>query len=136
MATTVEVRSPSYQAFQILHVAFVVAPVAAGADKFFHILTNWDRYCLPAIPHMIGLSVHSFMQLVGVVEIVAGVLVAVAPRIGAWIVAAWLAFIIMNLLLLGSFYDIALRDFGLLLGALALARLSAEYSDRSFGFMR
>lgn len=132
MATSaaVEVRSPSYQAFQILHIAFVVAPIAAGADKFFHILANWDMYCLPAIPRMIGLSVHSFMLMVGVIEIIAGAIVAVAPRIGSWIVAAWLAGIIMNLLMLGSFFDIALRDFGLLLGSVALARLSVEYSDR------
>jgi len=128
--TAVEVRSPSYQAFQILHIAFIVAPIAAGADKFFHILANWDVYCVAAIPNMIGLSVHTFMQLVGVVEIVAGLIVAVAPRIGSWIVAAWLACIIVNLLMLGSFFDIALRDFGLLLGSVALARLSMEYSER------
>lgn len=129
-AAAVEVRSPSYQAFQILHIAFVVAPIAAGADKFFHILANWDIYCAPAIPHMIGLSVHTFMSIVGVVEIIAGLLVAIAPRIGAWVVAAWLCGIIVNLLMIGSFFDIALRDFGLALGAVALARLSAEYSDR------
>jgi hypothetical protein len=130
MSSTAGVRTPSYQAFQILHTAFVVAPVAAGADKFFHLLTNWDKYCVPAIPGLIGLSVHSFMLLVGVVEIVAGILVAVAPRIGAWVVAAWLGGIIVNLLMLGSYFDVALRDFGLALGAVALARLSIDYSDR------
>jgi hypothetical protein len=128
--SAVEVRSPSYQAFQILHIAFVVAPLAAGIDKFFHVLANWDMYCVAAIPRMIGLSVHSFMRMVGGVEIIAAVIVAVAPRIGAWVVAAWLACIILNLLMLGSFFDIALRDFGLLLGSVALARLSVEYSDR------
>jgi uncharacterized membrane protein HdeD (DUF308 family) len=128
--TAVEVRSPAYQAFQILHIAFVVAPIAAGVDKFFHILANWDMYCVPAIPHMIGLSVHTFMQVTGVVEIVAGLIVLAAPRIGAWIVAAWLACIIVNLLMLGSFFDIALRDFGLLLGSVALARLSVDFSER------
>jgi hypothetical protein len=93
-------------------------------------------YCVPAIPHMIGLSVHTFMQIVGIVEIIAGLIVAVAPRIGAWIVALWLACIILNLLMLGSFFDIALRDFGLLLCAAALARLSVEYSDRTIGGVR
>jgi hypothetical protein len=125
-----EVRSPSYQAFQILHTALVVAPVAAGADKFFHLLTNWDKYCVAAIPGMVGLSVHTFMQLVGVVEIIAGLIVAVAPRIGSWIVTAWLCAIIVNLLMLGSYFDIALRDLGLALGSAALARLSVEYSER------
>jgi len=125
-----EVRSPSYQAFQILHIAFVVAPVAAGADKFFHLLTNWDKYCAPAIPAMIGMSVHTFMLMVGVIEIVAGLIVAVAPRIGSWIVAAWLCGIIVNLLMVGAYFDVALRDFGLLLGAAALGRLSADYSSR------
>ena len=130
MATisAVEVRSPSYQGFQILHTAFTVAPIFAGADKFFHLLTNWDKYCVPAIPAMIGLSVHSFMLIVGVVEIIAGLLVAVAPRIGAWVVTAWLCGIIVNLLLIPGFLDIALRDFGLALGALALARMSEEFA--------
>lgn len=105
-------------------------PPPTGADKFFHILTNWDKYCAPAIPAMIGLSVHTFMLGVGVIEIVAGLLVAVAPRIGGWVVAAWLAGIIMNLLMIGSYFDIALRDFGLMLGSVALARLSIDYSDR------
>jgi hypothetical protein len=132
MATisAVEVRSPSYQGFQILHTAFTVAPIFAGADKFFHLLTNWDKYCVPAIPAMIGLSVHSFMLIVGVVEIIAGLLVAVAPRIGAWVVTAWLCGIIVNLLMLGSYFDVALRDFGLALGSAALARLSVDYSAR------
>src|SRR4051794_2458303 len=100
MTTTsaVGVRRPSYQAFQILHTAFTVAPIVAGADKFFHILANWDVYCAPAIPHMIGLSVHTFMLMVGVIEIVAGLLVLAAPRIGGWVVAAWFAGIIVNLL--------------------------------------
>ena len=132
MATSsaVGLRSPSYQAFQILHTAFTVAPIVAGADKFFHLLTNWDKYCAPAIPGMIGMSVHTFMLVVGVVEIAAGLLVAVAPRIGGWVVAAWLGGIIVNLLMLGTYFDIALRDFGLALGSAALARLSADYSDR------
>src|SRR5438128_1460111 len=105
MATVsaVEVRSPSHQAFQLLHTAYTIAPLAAGADKFFHFLANWDMYCAPAIPRLIGMGVHPFMLIVGVVEIIAGLLVAVAPRIGGWVVAAWFGGIIVNLLMLGSF---------------------------------
>src|SRR5262249_2508694 len=113
LMSSVEVRSPSYQAFQILHIAFTASPIVAAADKFFHFLANWDLYCAPAIPALFGLSVHTFMLMVGVVEIIAGLLVALAPRIGAWIVAAWLGAIIVNLLAIGSYFDIALRDFGL-----------------------
>jgi len=128
-ATSVRVESPSYQAYQILHLAFVVAPIIAGADKFFHFLVNWDIYLAPAIPRMLGMSVHTFMLGVGVIEMIAGVLVAVAPRIGGLVVALWLCGIIVNLLMLGSYYDVALRDLGLALGAFALSRLSTEYSQ-------
>ena len=119
--------SPKYQGYQILHIAFVVAPLLAGLDKFFHLLANWDQYVAPIMARMLPMSVHSFMLLVGVIEIIAGVIVAVRPRIGAYIVAAWLVIIIINLLLIPGYFDIALRDFGLLLGALALGRLSAEF---------
>ena len=128
-ATAVRVNSPTYQAYQILHLAFVVAPVVAGVDKFFHFLTNWDKYLLPGVPQMIGISAHTFMLGVGAVEIAAGVLVAFAPRIGGWVVGLWLCGIIVNLLMIGTYFDVALRDLGLALGAVALARLSVEYSD-------
>ena len=123
--------NPAYQAYQILHVAFVVAPLLAGLDKFFHFLVNWDMYVAPSIARMLPISVHNFMLLVGVIEVVAGVIVALRPRIGAYIVAAWLWAIIINLLMIPGYFDLALRDFGLSLGALALGRLSVEYDKGS-----
>jgi hypothetical protein len=119
--------SPSYQAYQILHMAFTVAPIIAGADKFTHFLVNWDQYLSPALPRF-GLSVHTFMLGVGVIEVVAGLLVAFMPRIGGWIVGLWFCGIILNLLTIPAYFDIALRDLGLALGAFALARLSEEYA--------
>ena len=115
------------QAFRILHVGFVVAPILAGLDKFFEVLVDWDRYLAPVATDVLPVSGHSFMLAVGVIEIAAGVLVAFRPRIGGYVVAVWLWAIIVNLLVAGDFYDIALRDFGLSLGALALARLAEAY---------
>lgn len=120
-------RTPAYQAYQILHAAFVIAPILAGIDKFLHWLTNWDMYLAPAIASLSPIGGHGLMLAVGVIEIIAGVIVAFRPRIGAYIVMAWLLAIIVNLLLIPGYFDIALRDFGLALGALALARLSAVY---------
>jgi len=119
---------PARQAYRILHFAFVVAPVIAGLDKFFHLLVNWDQYLAPWIARISPISGHSLMQLVGVVEIIAGLIVVFAPRIGAWIVFAWLWAIIVNLLTYPGWFDIALRDFGLALGAAAFARLSRDFS--------
>jgi hypothetical protein len=123
---------PAYQAYRILQLAFVLAPILAGADKFFHLLVNWDQYLAPFFARLVSPigGGHNFMLLVGVIEIVAGIVVAVKPRIGAYIVAVWLWSIIINLLVLGGYYDVALRDFGLSLGAVALGRL-AEVYDRS-----
>jgi hypothetical protein len=119
-------RSPQAvrQAFRLLRTVFTVAPILFGLDKFAEVLTDWDRYLAPGINDLIPGSAHQVMLIVGVVEIVAGLLVAAAPRIGGYVVAAWLAGIIFNLLLIGNYYDVALRDFGLLVGALALARLA------------
>ena len=114
----------AHQAFQILRFGFTVAPIIAGLDKFLHLLTNWDKYLAPVIPNSLGISAHTFMLIVGVVEIVAGLLVAVQPRIGGYVVAAWLLGIILNLVAVGGYLDVALRDLGLLLGALSLARLA------------
>jgi hypothetical protein len=111
------------QAFQFLYFGFIVAPIVAGLDKFFHLLVNWDQYLAPAIAGLLPLSPHMFMLAVGVVEVLAGIIVAVKPSIGGFVVAAWLWGIIVNLLLIPGYFDIALRDFGLSLGALALARL-------------
>ena len=127
-ATAIRVQSPSYQAFQILHIAFTVAPIVAGIDKFFHFLVNWNQYLAPIVPQTLGISASTFMLGVGVVEVIAGLLVALAPRIGGCVVGLWLCGIIVNLLMLGAYYDIALRDLGLALGAFALARLSIDYS--------
>ena len=124
--TSTGVRSPQAvrQAFRLLRTVFTVAPILFGLDKFAEVLTDWDRYLAPGINDLIPGSAHQVMLIVGVVEIVAGLLVAAAPRIGGYVVAAWLAGIIVNLLLIGNYYDVALRDFGLLVGALALARLA------------
>jgi hypothetical protein len=129
--TFAEAKSnPVYQAYQILHVGFIVAPVVAGLDKFFHLLVNWDMYLAPAIARMSPIGTHQFMLVVGVIEMFAGILVAVKPRIGAYVVAFWFWGIILNLLIYPGYYDIALRDFGLSLGALALGRLSVEFDRR------
>jgi hypothetical protein len=121
--------SPGYQAYQILHVGFTAAPVIAGLDKYFHILVDWDKYLAPSIASLSPIGGHGFMLAVGAVEIIAGVLTALRPKIGGYVVALWLLGIIVNLLLIPNYFDVALRDFGLLLGALALARLSQEYSS-------
>jgi hypothetical protein len=119
--------SAAHQAFLLLRTVFTAAPILFGLDKFFGLLTNWEGYLAPQLDVLIPGTAHQAMLAVGVVEILAGLLVAVAPRIGGYVVAAWLAGIIVNLLLLGQFYDIALRDFGLLVGALALARLATSF---------
>jgi hypothetical protein len=129
--TTTRTASPGYQAYQILHWGFTAVPILAGLDKFAHLLTDWDHYLAPAIARMLPVGVHPFMLGVGVVEIIAGLLVAFKPRIGGYIVALWLWGIVLNLLIEGSFYDIAFRDFGLSLGALALARLSQEFEGEA-----
>ena len=118
-------QQPVRQAYRILHAGFIAAPTLAGLDKFFHLLTNWDQYLAPQVAAVLPLSPHGFMQVVGVVEVAAGLLVAVRPRLGAYVVAGWLGGIIGNLLLSGRYFDVALRDFGLMLGALALGRLAA-----------
>jgi len=124
------IHDPSYQAYQILHVGFVAAPFLAGLDKFFDLLAHWEGYLSPTFARLSPLAPHATMQAVGVVEMVAAVLVALRPRIGAYVVAAWLAGIILNLVLLGHGYDIALRDLGLFLGALALGRLSQLHDTK------
>lgn len=124
-----ELGNPAYQAYMLLRVGFTAAPILFGLDKFFNWTVDWTEYLAPWVNDVFPGSGQDFMYLVGVVEIAAGLLVAVAPRIGAYVVAAWLAGIILNLLTVDPprFYDIALRDFGLMLGALTLARLSAAF---------
>jgi hypothetical protein len=133
MATSIRPRpsaaidNPAYQAFLTLRVGFVVAPILFGLDKFTTLLTDWTAYRAPAVDRLVPGGATSAMVAVGVVEIVAGLVVAVRPKVGGYLVAAWLAGIITNLLLLGDHYDVALRDFGLLLAALALARLATAF---------
>jgi uncharacterized membrane protein YphA (DoxX/SURF4 family) len=121
---------PSYQAFLLLRTVFTVAPILFGLDKFFNVMTDWPNYLAPWIDGILPGSAGTAMYIVGVIEIVAGILVAIAPRIGAYVVALWLAGIIVNLLTLPGFYDVALRDFGLLIGALALGRLADAQRTR------
>ncbi|MCE3243990.1 MAG: hypothetical protein K0S72_113 [Arthrobacter sp.] len=115
---------PARQAFLLLRTVFTVAPILFGLDKFFNLLTDWTIYLAPVATAVVPVSAQAFMYGVGAIEILAGLLVALRPRIGSLVVAAWLLGIIVNLLVLGSFYDVALRDFGLLVGALALNRLA------------
>jgi uncharacterized membrane protein YphA (DoxX/SURF4 family) len=122
--------SPAHQAYRILHFGFVVAPILAGLDKFFHLLVNWDQYVPGLVANISPIPPHTLMLVVGVIEIVAGVGVAIKPRIFAYVVAAWLAVIIINLLLIPGYFDVALRDFGLLLAALALGALSQQFARR------
>lgn len=124
------------QAFVLLRTVFTVAPILFGLDKFVDLLTDWERYLAPQINDLVPGTAHQAMLVVGVVEIAAGILVAVRPRIGGYVVAAWLAGIIVNLLLIGDYFDVALRDFGLLIGALALARLATVFGSRPVGTKR
>ncbi|ELS57633.1 hypothetical protein [Streptomyces viridochromogenes] len=118
---------PGYQAFLVLRIGFTVAPILFGLDKFANLLVDWPGYLAPWIDDIVPGSAQAAMYAVGAVEILAGVVVALAPRFGGWLVAGWLAGIIVNLLTIPDYYDIALRDFGLLLGAVALARLAERY---------
>jgi hypothetical protein len=119
---------PARQAFLLLRTVFTIAPIAFGLDKFANVLTDWPDYLAPWINDIVPGTGQQAMYAVGVVEIVAGVVVAVAPRFGGWLVAAWLVGIIVNLLTIPGYYDVALRDFGLFAAAVALARLATRYA--------
>ena len=129
-------KQPAYQAHLVLRIAFVVAPILFGVDKFFNWMTYWPTYLWVGIPNLISVSPQHFMYVVGVVEIAAGVLVLLWPRVGSWVVVAWLTGIVTNLLLksiaVGGhtqvFWDIALRDFGLMVAVVALAGLAAVFA--------
>jgi hypothetical protein len=125
-------HDPVAQAFMLLRIAFTVAPILFGLDKFAEVMiSDWPKYLAPEFNDLIPGSAGDAMHIVGIVEIAAGVVVAVSPRFGGFLVAAWLGGIIVSLLLVGGYADIALRDFGLLLGALTLARLASAFPDRS-----
>ena len=120
-------KGPAYEAFWLLYCGFIAAPIIAGIDKYFNALTHWGQYASGTFASVFGGNIPAMMHTVGVVEVIAGLIVAWRPRIGGIVVAVWLAGIILNLLLVPGFFDIALRDFGLMLGALALSRLSVDY---------
>jgi hypothetical protein len=126
-APAAEAADAGHQAYMLLRLAFTVAPIAFGLDKFFNIMVDWTQYLAPWIDDLLPGDAHDAMHLVGAIEIVAGLVVAFRPRYGGPLVAAWLAGIIVNLLTLPGYYDVALRDFGLLLAALTLSRLAWAY---------
>ncbi len=128
-AVAVERTRPAYQAYRILHLGFTAAPILAGIDKFFHFLCNWDQYLAPWIANLSPVSGHTLMLAAGVIEVAAGILVALRPRLGAPLVGAWLCLIIVNLATMASYLDVALRDLGLALGAFALWRLAKEFTE-------
>jgi len=110
--------------WMVLKITFSVVPVVAGLDKFTDLLVNWDMYLHPGIASMLPFSVHTFMQIVGVIEIIAGILVFAKPAIGGWVVMAWLICIALTLIASGNYLDVAVRDIVMSIGAMSLARLS------------
>jgi hypothetical protein len=127
LETNADLGNPGFQAFQILRIGFTVAPILAGADKFLHLLVNWDQYLPAFVNRMTGGHGHELMLAAGIIEIIAGIGVFLKPKLFAYVVAAWLVLIIVNLLMIPGYFDVALRDLGLALGALALGRLSSIY---------
>ena len=125
--TPTDRSDPRYQAFAMMRFAFTVAPIAFGLDKFFNEMVHWPNYLAPWINDIVPGTGQEFMYVVGAIEILAGIIVALKPRYGGYVVAAWLAAIVVSLLTYSGFYDIALRDFGLMLAALTLARLAVAY---------
>jgi hypothetical protein len=123
----IDLRDPRFQAYALLRAAFTIAPIAFGVDKFFNVMVDWPAYLAPWVDDIVPGSGQDLMYVVGAIEIVAGVAVLLKPRYGAYLVAAWLGGIVVNLLTYSGYYDVALRDFGLMLGALTLARLAAYY---------
>lgn len=126
---SVDAARPAYQAYQILRLGFTVAPIVAGLDKFFNLLVNWEQYLPSFVNKLTGGHGHELMLVVGVIEMIAGLGVALMPKVFAYVVSAWLLLIVANLLMIPGYFDVALRDFGLSLGALALARLSQEFDS-------
>lgn len=124
-------NNPARQAYRVLQIAFTVIPIVSGIDQFMNKLADWSMYLAPAATRILPISAQHIMMIGGVVEVMAGLLVAVRPRIGAWAVAIWLWLIMINLLAAAGFYDTVLRDFGLSLGAVALARLAVVFDGRA-----
>lgn len=132
VVATQRLDNPIFQAFTLLRIGFTVAPILFGLDKFLDWLVDWRIYLAPEINDLVPGNAHQAMLAVGVIEIVAGLVVALRPKFGGYLVAGWLAGIIVNLLLQADYYDIALRDFGLLLAALTLARLATAFDRTPF----
>ena len=132
-ARTAALSDPGYQAFFLLRTVFTVAPILFGLDKFANLLVDWPVYLAPWLNDIVPGTAQQAMYAVGAIEIVAGVAVALAPRFGGWLVAGWLAGIILNLVTIPDYFDVALRDFGLLVAAVALARLAARYAGPAAG---
>jgi hypothetical protein len=128
-------QDPAYQAFALLRIGFTVLPIVMGIDKFSNTLVNWENYLAPWIHHLSPFSALHTMHIVGAIEIAAGIAVAIKPRYAAYIVAAWLGGIVVNLLSYSGYYDVALRDFGLMLAALTLARLASKYDAPGLSFL-
>jgi hypothetical protein len=124
--------NPAYQAFWLLRIGLTVAPILFGLDKFAHVLVDWDIYLAPEFTDLFNAQAHTLMYAVGAIEVIAGLVVLLRPRFGGYLVAAWLTGIIINLLIMADFYDVALRDFGLVLAALTLARLATAFPARRF----
>jgi hypothetical protein len=116
--------------YQLMHLTFVVVPIVAGLDKFTDLLTQWEQYLHPTIVSLIPFPAHTFMMIVGVIEIIAGLLVLAKPHLGGLIVAAWLAGIALNLLLAGHYLDVAVRDLVMCISAYSMARISIMYSTK------
>ena len=136
MARSLPRTDPARQAYRVLQIAFTIVPIVAGIDQFLNKLADWSMYLAPVATRIVPLSAANIMRISGVLEIVAGLLVAFKPRIGAWVVAVWLWLIMINLLAAAAFYDNVLRDFGLSLGAVALARLAVVYDYRAPDILR
>ncbi|GAB3308335.1 tRNA (5-methylaminomethyl-2-thiouridylate)-methyltransferase [Hymenobacter humi] len=117
--------SAAHTVIRVLTITYGLVPIIAGLDKFANLLTNWEAYLAPAVVRMLPVSAHTFMLVVGVIEIIAGILVLVRPRIGAWVVMAWLLGIALNLVVSGRYFDVAVRDAVMAVGAWSLARLTA-----------
>lgn len=111
---------------QLLRYTYGLVPIVAGIDKFTNLLTDWKNYIAPSIGNMLPFSASTFMSIVGVIEIIAGVIVLIRPRVGGFIVMAWLIAIALNLVIGGNYYDVAVRDLVMAIGAFSLARLSAS----------
>lgn len=123
-----QIVDPGFQAFRILQTAFVIAPVIAGLDKFFYFLTNWSKYLSPFALQIFNHADRPLMMVIGVIEIIAGIGVIFKPKLFAYIISLWLFAIVINLFTTGQYFDIALRDIGLLLSAFALGKLSQKYA--------